>query len=72
MYIYDYLIHKWIYDFKYYLNGNNWCMDLEGKNIIREAREQELKMIKQHQNTIDEHERENVAWLSHKQCKKRI
>lgn len=71
MYMYDYRIHKWIYDVKYYLNGNNWCMYLDGKSIIREAREQELEMVKLHQKIIEEHERENAAWLAHKQCRKR-
>ena len=61
MYTYDYRIHKWIY----------WCIDLNGKNIVREARKQELEMVKLHQKIIDKHERENAAWLNHKQCRKR-
>lgn len=71
MYTYDHRIHKWIYDMKYYLNGNNWCMYLDGKGIIREAREQELEMVKLHQKIIEEHERENTAWFANKQCRKR-
>lgn len=70
MYTYDYRIHKWIYDVKYYLNDNNWCMDQEGKDIIREAREQELEMVRLHQEIIDKQERENAAWLAHKKCRK--
>lgn len=71
MYIYDYKIHKWIYDVKYYLNGDNWSIDLEGKDVVREAREQELKMVEKHKKIIDECERENTAWLAHEQCRKR-
>ena len=68
---YDYRVHKWVYDVKYYLNDNNWCLDPEGKMIFRQVTERELKSIERHQNIIDEHERKNVAWIKHKQCKKR-
>ena len=46
-------------------------MDLEGKDVVREARVQELDMLEKHQKIIDEHERENAAWLAHKQCRRR-
>lgn len=68
---YNYELHKWIYDVKYYLNENSWCLDPEGEMILREATERELGMMKQLQSIIDEHEKENAAWLAHRQCKKR-
>lgn len=68
---YEYEIHKWIYDIKYYRNGNNWCLDPEGKMILREVTERELKAMEQLQNVVDEREKENAAWLAHKQCRKR-
>lgn len=58
---YDYWIHKWVYDVKYYLNGNNWCFDPEGNMILRQITERELKKIEQNQNIIDECEKENAA-----------
>ena len=68
---YDYILHKWVYDVKYYLNGNNWCLDPEGENILREINDQETKIIARHQHTIIERERENAAWSNHKRCRKR-
>lgn len=68
---YDYRLHKWIYDVKFFLIDNNWCFDQEGKDIIREIDERELKAIERHKDIIEKHERENAAWLNHKQCRKR-
>lgn len=68
---YDYMVHKWVYDVKYYLNDNNWCLDSEGKIVLRQVTERELKLIEQHQDIIDQHERENAAWMKHHKCRKR-
>lgn len=68
---YDYRVHKWVYDVKYYLNGSNWCLDPEGKLILREITERELKTIERLKDIVNTHERENAAWLNHKRCRKR-
>ena len=67
---YDYQLHMWIYDVKYYLIDNNWYFDPEGKEFLREISDRELKSIERHKNVIEEHERENTAWLNHKKCRK--
>lgn len=68
---YDYRIHMWVYDVKFYLNGNHWCLDENGKQPLRKVEEYELKIMRKHMHIIEEHERENAAWLAHKQCRKR-
>lgn len=68
---YEYRTHKWIYDVKFYLNGNMWCLDEKGKKPLRKIEENELKIIEQRKHIVEEHERENAAWLAHKQCRKR-
>lgn len=71
IYGYEYRTHKWIYDVKFYLNGDMWCLDEEGEKLLRKVEEDELKIIEQHKHIIEEHERENATWLAHKQCRKR-
>lgn len=71
IYGYEYRTHKWIYDVKFYLNGDMWCLDEEGEKPLRKVEEDELKIIEQHKHIIEEHERENATWLAHKQCRKR-
>lgn len=68
---YDYQIHKWVYDVKFYLCRNHWCFDKERKRKCRTIDENELKIIDKYNGVIEEHEKENAAWLAHKQCRKR-
>ena len=68
---YEYSTHMWVYDVKFYLIGDNWCFDEEGKRVIRKIEEYELKIINKYRAIVEEHERENTAWLNHKQCRKR-
>ena len=69
--VYDYHIHKWVYNVKYYLNGDDWCLDPEGTTILRKINERELGWIEKYKDLIEERERENVAWINQKQCRKR-
>ena len=71
IFCYDYRIHKLGYDVKCYLNDNNWCFDKEGKRIIRQITEQELKILDRYKDTVEKHERDNISWINHKQCRKR-
>lgn len=68
---YDYILHKWTYDAKYYLNGNDWCCTPDGNITVRRITEKELKRIERYKGVIEECERENTAWTNHKQCRKR-
>lgn len=68
---YSYRLHMWIWDVKFYLVDNNWCFDPEGENIIRQIDERELKEIEKYKHFIEEHEKENISWTNHKQCRKR-
>lgn len=71
VFVYDYHIHKWVYNVKYYLNGDDWCLDPEGTTILRKINERELGWIEKYKDLIEERERENVAWINQKQCRKR-
>ena len=68
---YDFKRHKWEYDVKFYLVGNNWCRDPEGESVFREVTEREQKTIKQYMPIVEAHEKENAAWLAQKHCRKR-
>ena len=49
---YDYQIHKWVYDVKFYLSGNHWCFDKEGKRTCRTIDQNELKIIDKYNGVL--------------------
>lgn len=69
--IYVYEKHAWMYDVKFWLVGNKWCTELDGKNVVGELREYQIEIIKEYTPIVEQHEKENENWLAFQNCRKR-
>lgn len=71
MHIYVYEVHSWLSDAKFWLVGDKWCTDLDGKNVVGELRDYEVELIRKYTPVIEQHEKENQNWLAFQKCRKR-
>lgn len=68
---YHYDVHAWRWDVKFWLVGNKWCSDLDGKNVVGELTDNQIKVIKKYMPIIEQHEKENCNWISFQKCRKK-
>lgn len=71
MLVYYYDVHAWMWDVKFWLVGDKWCTNLDGKNVVGELTEGQAKSIQKYTPIIEQHEKENQNWLAFQNCKKR-
>lgn len=68
---YDYEVHAWEWDQKFWLVNNNWCTNLNGNVVVSENNEDRIEMIKKYTPIVEQHEKENRNWLAFINCRKR-
>ena len=71
MLIYDFDIHKWIYDVKFYLVDGWWCTAPEGGTILRKLLSEDAEIILKYQSEVDRLEQLYQTDDQMKQCRKR-
>lgn len=71
MLLYHYDVHAWEWDVKFWLVGNKWCTDLDGKNVVGELTEYQAECIQKYMPIIKQREKENRNWIAFQNCKKR-
>lgn len=67
MLTYDYEVHLWHYDNKFWLVDNKWCLHQDGTIPCGNLLEQDAKVIESSMHIINKHEAENANTL----CRKR-
>ncbi len=71
MLIYDYKVHAWMWDAKFWLVGDKWCVEPNGEIIVGELRDDQVKDIREYIPIIEQHEKENQNWIAFQNCRKR-
>lgn len=69
---YDYKLHTWMYDAKFYLVGDEWRVGLKGPACSLESEVHHLRNITDVQlSIIKQREKENENWVAYQNCRKR-
>lgn len=71
MLVYYYDVHAWRWDVKFWLIGDKWCIDLEGKSVVGNLTTNQADIIQKYASIIEQHEKENRCWIAFQNCRKR-
>ena len=74
MLVYDYSVHNWMYDSKFWLSKDkkHWCYVLHGEEVIvGDVNENTKNIMHKYETIIQERESINQSYLNHLQCRKR-
>lgn len=71
MMVYDYRIHRWCWDCKFYAVNGHWCVDTDGTCPIGEFTEKDLLIIETYKSIIQEREQLNKAFVKFNNCRRR-
>ena len=70
--LYNYKIHTWVWDAKFYLVGGEWRVGLDGPICSLESEVNHLRDVTdEYIATIEQHEKENKRWVAFQNCRKR-
>lgn len=71
MLIYDFDLHRWIYDVKFYLIDGHWCVSPDGGTIVSDLLPHQEKRIHEYQTDVDTQERKYQIEDQIQVCRKR-
>lgn len=71
MLMYDFDLHKWVYDVKFYLIGSHWYISPDGGTIVGDLTPNQEKRIHEYQPDVDMLERRYQTDNQKQICRKR-
>lgn len=71
MLIYDFDLHRWIYDVKFYLINGHWHISPDGGTIIGDLLPDQEEKIHEYQSEVDKLERRYQTDDQRQMCRKR-
>ena len=67
---YNYIIHKWAYDCKYYLKDGYWCSE-DDRKLFPQTENNRRMIEEEYQRIVDTKEKANKAYQNNMYCKRR-